>query len=37
VTDTARLPRSAVIEQRLKVLEIEAAMQRATLAATFSQ
>jgi hypothetical protein len=37
VTDTVSLPRAAVIEQRLKVLEVEAAMQRTTLAATFSQ
>jgi hypothetical protein len=37
MTETASLPRSLVIEQRLKVLEIEAAMQRTTLAATFSQ
>ena len=37
MTETASLPRSLVIEHRLKVLEIEAAMQRTTLAATFSQ
>jgi hypothetical protein len=37
MTDTASLPRSAVIAQRLKVLEVEAAIQRTTLAATFAQ
>jgi hypothetical protein len=37
MTDTARLPRAVLIERRLKVLEVEAAMQRMTLAATFSQ
>jgi hypothetical protein len=31
------LPRSVVIEQRLQVLEMEAAVQRATLAATLGQ
>jgi hypothetical protein len=37
VTDTQALPRSVVIAQRLQVLEIEAAVQRAQLAATFGQ
>jgi hypothetical protein len=37
MTDSASLPRAAVIAQRLKVLEVEAAMQRTTLAATFAQ
>ena len=31
------LPRSVVIEQRLQALEMEAAVQRATLAATLEQ
>jgi hypothetical protein len=31
------LPRAAVIAQRLKVLEMEAAVQRTTLAATMGQ
>jgi hypothetical protein len=31
------LPRSVVIEQRLQVLEMEAAVQRTTLAATLGQ
>jgi hypothetical protein len=31
------LPRSIVIAQRLQVLEMEAALQRRTLAATFAQ
>ncbi|HTV77444.1 MAG TPA: hypothetical protein VMF03_04260 [Steroidobacteraceae bacterium] len=33
----AHLPRSVVIEQRLQVLEMEAAVQRTTLAATLGQ
>jgi hypothetical protein len=37
MSDTAGLPRAVVIAQRLQVLEIQAAVQRATLAATFGQ
>jgi hypothetical protein len=37
VTDTRAVPRALVIAQRLKVLEMEAAIQRAQLAATFAQ
>jgi len=37
MTETADLPRSVVIAQRLQVLEIEAAVQRVQLAATFGQ
>ena len=37
MTDLALRSRSAVIAQRLRVLEMEAAVQRATLAATFAQ
>ena len=37
MTDTAGLPRSVVVARRLQVLEIQAAVQRATLAATFGQ
>jgi hypothetical protein len=37
VTDTAAPPRSVVVAQRLRMLEIEAALQRAQLAATFGQ
>lgn len=37
MTDTAAVPRSVVIAQRLQMLEIEAAVQRAQLAATFGQ
>jgi hypothetical protein len=42
MTDAAQpegrdLPRAAVIAQRLEVLEMEAAVQRATLAATMEQ
>jgi hypothetical protein len=37
VTDTATVPRSLVIARRLQVLEVEAALQRAQLAATFGQ
>jgi len=36
-TDASDLPRSVVIEQRLQVLEMEAAVQRTTLAATLGQ
>jgi hypothetical protein len=36
-TQATDLPRSAVIEQRLQVLEMEAAVQRTTLAATLGQ
>ncbi len=35
--EATQLPRSAVIERRLQVLEMEAAVQRTTLAATFEQ
>ncbi|HEV2701976.1 MAG TPA: hypothetical protein VGV09_10125 [Steroidobacteraceae bacterium] len=37
MSDSAALPRSVVIAQRLQVLEVEAAVQRAQLAATFGQ
>jgi hypothetical protein len=37
VSDAGALPRSVVIAQRLQVLEVEAAVQRAQLAATFGQ
>jgi hypothetical protein len=37
MTDTTLRSRSALIEKRLQVLEMEAAIQRATLAATFAQ
>jgi hypothetical protein len=37
VTDTAGVPRSVVIAQRLQMLEIQAAIQRTQLAATFGQ
>jgi hypothetical protein len=36
-TEATDLPRSVVIEQRLQVLEMEAAVQRTTLAATLGQ
>jgi hypothetical protein len=36
-TQTTDLPRSVVIEQRLQVLEMEAAVQRTTLAVTLAQ
>jgi hypothetical protein len=36
-TRATDLPRSVVIEQRLQALEMEAAVQRATLAATLEQ
>jgi hypothetical protein len=36
-TDATDRPRSVVIEQRLQVLEMEAAVQRTTLAATLGQ
>jgi hypothetical protein len=36
-TGATDLPRSVVIEQRLQVLEMEAAVQRTTLAATLGQ
>jgi hypothetical protein len=36
-THATDLPRSVVIEQRLQVLEMEAAVQRTTLAATLGQ
>jgi hypothetical protein len=36
-TQVTDLPRSVVIEQRLQVLEMEAAVQRTTLAATLGQ
>jgi hypothetical protein len=35
--EASDLPRSVVIEQRLQVLEMEAAVQRTTLAATLGQ
>ncbi len=35
--EAPELPRSVVIEQRLQVLEMEAAVQRTTLAATLEQ
>jgi hypothetical protein len=35
--EATALPRSVVIEQRLQVLEMEAAVQRTTLAATLGQ
>ena len=37
MTEAADLPRSVVIAQRLQMLEIEAAVQRAQLAATLAQ
>jgi hypothetical protein len=37
MTETRNQPRSLVIAQRLQVLEMEAAVQRTTLAATFSE
>ena len=37
MTEPPLRSRSAVIAQRLQVLEMEAAVQRATLAATFAQ
>ena len=37
MTEPSIRPRSAVIAQRLAVLEMEAAVQRTTLAATFAQ
>jgi hypothetical protein len=37
VTEAATQPRSVVIAQRLQVLETDAALQRAQLAATFAQ
>jgi hypothetical protein len=37
MTDLALLSRSTVIRQRWQVLAMEAAVQRATLAATFAQ
>jgi hypothetical protein len=37
MTDLPLPPRSTAIAQRLQVLEMEAAVQRATLAATFAQ
>jgi hypothetical protein len=37
MTDVSLRSRSTVITQRLQVLEMEAAVQRATLAATFAQ
>ncbi len=37
MTDGVAQPRAAVIAQRPQVLEIEAAMQRTTLAATLAQ
>jgi len=37
MTDSAALPRSVVIARRLQVLEMEAAIQRTQLAATFAQ
>lgn len=36
-SDAPILPRSAVLAQRLKVLEMEAALQRTTLAATLDE
>lgn len=36
-SEASALPRSVVIAQRLQVLEVEAAVQRAQLAATFGQ
>jgi hypothetical protein len=37
MTDALHQPRSLVIAQRLQVLEMEAAIQRTTLAATFAE
>ncbi len=37
MTDVANQPRSLVIARRLEVLEMEAAVQRTTLAATFAE
>jgi hypothetical protein len=37
VVDSRVLPRSVVIARRLQILEMEAAIQRATLAATLGQ
>jgi hypothetical protein len=37
MTELSKLPRSLVIAQRLQVLEMEAAIQRTTLAATFAE
>lgn len=37
MTEVANQPRSLVIARRLEVLEMEAAVQRTTLAATFAE
>lgn len=37
MSEAGAVPRSVVIAQRLQVLEVEAAVQRAQLAATFGQ
>jgi hypothetical protein len=37
MTEVAKQPRAIVIAQRLQVLEMEAAIQRTTLAATFAE
>jgi hypothetical protein len=37
MSERSGLPRAVVVAQRLQVLEIEAAMQRTTLAATLAQ
>ena len=37
MTEATNQPRSVVIAQRLEVLEMEAAVQRTTLAATFAE